>query len=1206
MALVTLWTSGPDPARDALFRIQALAGEPGGTWRAFDLFVDDPRRHGLDEEAGPRASVTRRMQRELGLAASDLEDGTAPDDAWAALFDFLQDAPMLVASRPAFEAWARHLDTGDDAFAKRWRHAGRVLALEEFHDLFRPGAPRPAAAASPEALLAGFAATLADIANLDPAPLALVAQTLARAAEALWATDRDAAAILTLALTLVEHPGWAQRSEALFDQALADGLFSRALEAFPDPEDALKKARPRWHLPFAELEADPPLPPVKEGTGQLSPDDRARVDEIFGVHLPAHFEAREPRPGQRTLANELARTLGRGEVLLGQAPTGTGKTLAYLVPLALWSLRQGLRTGVATFTRALQDQAAEREVPLTLAMLQKAGVKTPPRIVRLKGRRNYLCWRALMRHVPLDFEDEDDEAKPDPARLMAWAALVAFGQASPDGDLDGFPVALALPMQGEDLALIARRNLLRSVRAETSCCSSGRDRSTCGSSVARRRAERAHVVIANHSFVLARQEFLRHVIFDECEHIHDQAKSAWSHAITTHGLERELGAVLNTKSARGALADALEVAPDGSFIESCVNAAIDRHEQAGRMLVALAKHLADYDRWRREAERGRHPNDRHGVFREYIEQGPSAGLVTAHRSLIQSLAGLDAGLSSLLDHIDELPSKKRERIRDRLATRRTSLQEATNALDAWLPEDHEQATLTPRLAKSILYTANPDDEGWNASLVRRKRREEEPPKNERMAAEVLLPQEELGRRYFPELESCVLLSATTRIGGSFQAAARYLGLERLAKPAPDEAREPREVRTFSVPEVFDYGRVLVGVPRDVPSVRDRDAYLAYFTRFCAYLARRTRGRILCLFTNQRDLGEVGRALDEELTGSGIEVLAQGGKLAKEELSERFRAKPESVLLGVDTFWYGADFPGHTLEYLLIARLPFGVPDDYHFAQVAAMGSGAQFKSIYLPRALARFRQGFGRLMRKESDKGCVFVLDKRVLEPRQRAFLKELPLATSDPALLRGGASGADPKARRLAELRANLAVKTGGVVTGSAVGGDSQDDADRVDPNAAPRAESSTTGARLVQGETDVVLRAAFAHMEMLPDIARRGLDVPFAPSAQAGDLFEGQPAPRKAASEPSSTDTTTSSPQGAAPSNDDDLFNPNLFVSADSEYTEDGSAFTPPPDAPGAPAPHKRRGARPRRQQPPPTQEKPAEPPRPKPFRPTEDPPF
>jgi len=173
---------------------------------------------------------------------------------------------------------------------------------------------------------------------------------------------------------------------------------------------------------------------------------------------------------------------------------------------------------------------------------------------------------------------------------------------------------------------------------------------------------------------------------------------------------------------------------------------------------------------------------------------------------------------------------------------------------------------------------------------------------------------------------------------------------------------------------------------------------------------------------------------------------------KEELSDLFRARVDSVLLGVDTFWYGADFPGETLEYLVIVKLPFGVPDRYHEAQCAALGAGEQRKRIYMPRALAKFRQGFGRLMRRESDRGVVFVLDARLVQPRQRAFLRELPL--EDP----------------FETLR---------------------------DPAAGLRK------ARLVRGDTERCLREAFTHMNLGEDLRRRGLSWSFAEEEepQAGE---------------------------------------------------------------------------------------------------------
>jgi hypothetical protein len=159
---------------------------------------------------------------------------------------------------------------------------------------------------------------------------------------------------------------------------------------------------------------------------------------------------------------------------------------------------------------------------------------------------------------------------------------------------------------------------------------------------------------------------------------------------------------------------------------------------------------------------------------------------------------------------------------------------------------------------------------------------------------------------------------------------------------------------------------------------------------------------------------------------------------------------DSVLFGLDTFWYGADFPGETLEYLVLARLPYGVPDRYHHAQCAVLGAPEQRKRIYMPRARAKFRQGFGRLMRKESDRGCVFLLDPRVLDPRHRTFLRELPLRLPD-----AGEAGA---------------------------------------------------GAHFVRGEADRCFHEAFAHMGMLAEIKRRGLERSFAGWKPEG---EASPAP-------------------------------------------------------------------------------------------------
>jgi ATP-dependent DNA helicase DinG len=1042
LGLIVLWTTGADPDRDELFRLQALKREPfpANEWRALDLYVAP--RHSENVKA------TRRMQREFGVTSAQLEGAPSAEVAWAALAAFMEGGPVLVLRREQYETWAKALDTDDNPFDDYHSGSAELLALDEFRGLLlpgrvtreykraaaKPGRPDPW---TPEALLQAFTESLAQFAALPSPVLSLAGRYLADVARGIRDESRAASALI-FALTLVEHPSaWARLPGELFDGAIPDGCFSAALGAEGDPEIALNNARPAWHMPFSTLEELPSLPPIRERTTTLSKDDLRKIEEIFQVHLPAHFAGDGEasfRKGQMRVATEIAEGLGKHELLLAHAPTGTGKTLAYLIPLCLWAARQELRVGVATFTRALQDQAMEREVPLALLMLAKAGLDVKPLVVRLKGRNNSLCWRAMCRMAPVE-----EGVAQDTAQLkLAWTTALLFGATSEDGDLDAFPLTTPLPFVDPAPWQRARARLLRQVRAETGCCSSGRDRSTCGAEVARRRAERANVVIANHSFALARQQFFRHVIFDECEHLHNQAKGAWSHEIDPADVEALLEQLYKERTGRGPLADALGKAPDGSAIRGIAEDAMHRIRDAGIALKALKRTLASYRTWRDNEVPKRDRRELHGLFREYIEEGPSEDMIKAHRGLVYSLSRLDAALSGLLENIEELPSKKRGRIRNRCMTGRLELLDANTALDAWLPQNDNAVTHKPILASEVFYDVDFDQSGsW------RRNRDAAGPK---LVARVLLPQEDLGMRYLPELESAVLISATTWIKGSFDASSRYLGLTRAAEPREDEDREPRQHGTLFVPEIFDYSRVLVGVPRDAPAVGGKDAFLNYTTKFLAHLAERTRGRILVLFTNGADLKRVGEGLENRLVGAHIPVYWQGMGIAKEELAERFRERHDSVLLGLDTFWYGSDFPGETLEYLVIVRLPFGVPDDYHHAQTSTMGSGEQRNTIYMPRALARFRQGFGRLMRRESDKGCVFILDKRVLEPRQRAFLRELPTADLE-----------------------------------------------------------DKDGARLVQGETDFILHEAFAHMEMLPDIRRRGLESPFKDPEPASKPYTG-----------------------------------------------------------------------------------------------------
>jgi Rad3-related DNA helicase len=235
-----------------------------------------------------------------------------------------------------------------------------------------------------------------------------------------------------------------------------------------------------------------------------------------------------------------------------------------------------------------------------------------------------------------------------------------------------------------------------------------------------------------------------------------------------------------------------------------------------------------------------------------------------------------------------------------------------------------------------------------------------------------------------KLRGAVLTSATLSVGGSFAYFREQAGLARDLDVTE---------KLFASP--FDFGRQAVLVlehdPEAAYSAEDLPSRQADRLR---QLIDVTGGRLLALFTNRRHMEQVAIAVGEHLEQDGVVLLAQGVHGSAAALADEFRAHPATVLLGVDTLWTGQDFPGDVLVCLVIAKLPFGRQDAFFRARKQAMEEeGADwFRRFYLPEAVLRFRQGFGRLIRTESDRGVVVVLDHRLTQKAyERDFLGSLP-----------------------------------------------------------------------------------------------------------------------------------------------------------------------------------------------------------------------
>jgi DNA polymerase-3 subunit epsilon/ATP-dependent DNA helicase DinG len=194
---------------------------------------------------------------------------------------------------------------------------------------------------------------------------------------------------------------------------------------------------------------------------------------------------------------------------------------------------------------------------------------------------------------------------------------------------------------------------------------------------------------------------------------------------------------------------------------------------------------------------------------------------------------------------------------------------------------------------------------------------------------------------------------------------------------------------------FDYeNATLLYLPNNIPEPNDRHGHQRAVENCLIHLCRATFGRTLVLFTSYAQLKKTSSAIGPALADQGILIYEQGEGASPHTLLENFKNADQAVLLGTRSFWEGVDIPGETLSVLVIVKLPFDVPSDPIVAARAETFEDP-FHQYAIPEAVLRFRQGFGRLIRTETDRGVVVILDRRVLTKRYgRAFIDSLPQCT--------------------------------------------------------------------------------------------------------------------------------------------------------------------------------------------------------------------
>lgn len=643
----------------------------------------------------------------------------------------------------------------------------------------------------------------------------------------------------------------------------------------------------------------------------------------------------QSRTQQREMAQAVASALNDGGVLAVEAGTGTGKSLGYLAPAALYAIANGEKVAVATHTRTLQDQLVEKDLPrLHRALGGSFGFAV------LKGQTNYLCRRRTLELTAPEPGFGHEERAPR-------AYLRALLRRSPDGDLDRvsywfkehFPALIPL--------LLAARSEAATTLGEK--CPHFR-RCYYHSAVAH--AKEADVLVVNQALAFSwpsRYPKLDHLILDEAHEVEDAATSALAVELS-HVAFLQLGERFLGREGRRGVIGELKRSLAGLGLGRAVTDLTREVEGRMEQLLLDARSLGDDVSALIDHVGG-------GEDRGYLRECR----ITAEVHAVKAWNRVHHSLLTLVQDFEEIEKALRPKVLELapdLPVRRPELDKELSGAEDVLRE----------LSAAVAEFAEPPRQGRCQFATARRL-----PSGRvdwQLVAQPTDVSSFFSTGFAEQRKTLILTSATLSTGPESPWVLDRLGLNRM---------EERKPRFLSAPTPFDLKKqTLVVLVTDAPDPQSAE-FVEWASARISGLAQYMGGRVLGLFASTRRLEDVGQRVRAALEPSGIEVLRQSRGNGR-ALAARQEQDFGSVLLGTKSFWQGLDIPGRGLSCVFIDKLPL---EPQSRPIVAAReevfgGDGGSFQGFMryrLPRALIQLRQGVGRLIRSTSDRGVVIIAD---------------------------------------------------------------------------------------------------------------------------------------------------------------------------------------------------------------------------------------
>ncbi len=699
---------------------------------------------------------------------------------------------------------------------------------------------------------------------------------------------------------------------------------------------------------------DKPLKPIATNAKPLDMAKLCHALEKEGL-FAQNFAGFEHRPQQVDMLANVIEAFNGTHHLIVEAGTGTGKSIAYLLPSIYWAKQNGQRVVVSTNTINLQDQLLNKDVPALQQILPFTF-----KAVALKGRSNYICPKRLQLFL--------NKGSHSSKELSLLTKLLVWLPRTQTGDRE----ELFMPDHVE-------QSLWWQVASDSTICTPQTcSADSCFYARARRLAESAHVVIVNHALLLSDiatenrviPEY-KHLIIDEAHHLEESITSQLSFSAEQKVLEQLLQDLSQSGRGKGqyngfvkdVTQHCLQAVPP-RIQQAILEAANKSHETIKKLsptmvsIFGAAKNFAiDY------VQRNAQYNQKIRLTEESRNNPNWSNVELAWDNMSLKLSEVSRALGDLHARLSELGDfniLNWEELVANLAVYRTKIDELkTNLQQAISEPNHEH-----------VYWVEYNIQYQTISL------HHAPLHVGTLFHECLLKPK----------DTIILTSATIRTNNSFEYFQGRLNLWDIAN--------------VEVGSPFDYYHsTLLYLPLDMPQP-DMPNYQRALEKGLIDLVKQIKGRTLVLFTSNNQLKDTARAIKGPLAEAGIVIYEQGNGASRRQMLENFKTADQGVLLGTRSFWEGVDIPGPALSCVVITRLPFAVPSDPIIAARSETFSNS-FNQYSIPIAILAFRQGFGRLIRSKDDRGVVVVFDRRVTSKNYgQAFINSLPEAREHRDLL--------------------------------------------------------------------------------------------------------------------------------------------------------------------------------------------------------------